>query len=135
MIVDTMVFAYALLGVTKHRELATRILASAERIEVPDLVRAELANVVSLWVRHEGVPLSVALAALEDCEALVDRVWAGDALWARAVELAVEREHPVYDTMFVALAETLGTPVVSFDGKLRRKFPEFVVSAEDMDPA
>ena len=132
MILDTMVFAYALLGVTKHRELAATILESADRIDVPDLLRAELANVVSLWVRHESVPLTTALAALEDCEALIDRVWEGDALWKRAVELAVERQHPVYDTMFVALAEKLGTPVVSFDGKLTRKFPEFVVSADRM---
>ena len=131
MIVDTMVFAYALLGVTQHRTIAAHILESVDRIDVPDLFRAELANVVSLWVRHKAVDLRTAFDVLEDAETLVSKVWPTDLLWERAVELAVTKGHPVYDTLFVALAETLDSRVASFDRQLKRKFPDLVVLGED----
>ncbi|MCK5689898.1 type II toxin-antitoxin system VapC family toxin, partial [Myxococcota bacterium] len=85
-------------------------------------------NVVGLWVRHKEVPLEMALEALEDANSLVNSVWSTDALWARALELAVEYQHPAYDTLFIALAELRETRVVSYDKKLKKLFPEQVMT-------
>lgn len=63
-----MVFAYALLGVGGFREQASEALASADLIEVPDSLRAELVNVVWKWICTKGVSLSLGLEVLRDAE-------------------------------------------------------------------
>ncbi|MDZ7749124.1 MAG: hypothetical protein U5K43_10050 [Halofilum sp. (in: g-proteobacteria)] len=44
-VVDTMVYAYALLGVTEYRDAAARTFAAGEPVLVPDSLWAELGNV------------------------------------------------------------------------------------------
>lgn len=46
MVIDTMIFAYALLGVEAFRQDATAILEQADTISVPDSFRAEMAIVL-----------------------------------------------------------------------------------------
>lgn len=122
-----MVFAYALLGVPRYREESLRVLESVDRIIVPDSLRAELANVMWQWVTRDGVSLDVATAALHDAEALFTHVVPTSLLWERALELSVEHEHPAYDTLFVAAAERMDTRMVTYDGKLRRKFRRLAI--------
>ena len=74
MVIDTMVFAYALLGVEGFREQALKALESADLVEIPDSLRAELVNVVWKWVKTKGLPLELGLEVLQDSEALIDRV-------------------------------------------------------------
>jgi len=123
---DTNVVADALLGATGVREDALKALRGADEIVVPDLFFAEMANVVWQYVSRAGVPLSRGLELLDDAEALVSRSVPASALWHRALALAAERSHPVYDTLFVALAEAEGTKLVTRDARLRKRFPEFV---------
>lgn len=125
-VVDTNVLADALLGVAEVREEALRALREADEIVVPDLLFAELANVVWQYVTRASLPLPRGHEILDDAEALVTRSVPVTALWHRAVELAVERKHPVYDTLFVALAEAEGTRLVTRDLRLRERFPDLV---------
>jgi len=69
----------------------------------------------------------LALDALWDAEALVSEFVPGNVLWERALELAVERRHPAYDTLFLALAELRGCKVVTYDELLIERFPELTV--------
>lgn len=64
MIIDAMVFAYALLGVKGFRDQAVNVLASAESIQVPDSFRAELVNVVWQWIQYRNIPLETGLEVL-----------------------------------------------------------------------
>ena len=121
---DTNVVADALLGAAGVREEALRSLRDADEIVVPDLFFAELANVVWQYVTRAGVPLSRGLELLDDAESLITRSIPASALWHRALELAVERSHPAYDTLFVALAEAEGTHLVTRDARLKKRFPE-----------
>jgi predicted nucleic acid-binding protein len=45
----------------------------------------------------------------------------GRALLDRAMRLAVRLDHPAYDCMHLALAQTAGNPFVAADGRLLRK--------------
>ena len=129
MIIDTMVFAYALLRVEGFSEQALEVLATADLIEVPDSFRAELVNVVWKWLKTKGLSLDLGLEVLQDAEGLIDRVIPTERLWERALELAVQYNHSAYDTLFIAAAELGETRVVTFNKKLLRIFPGLTVDA------
>ncbi len=127
MVVDTMVLAYALLGEADLHARAVEALKAAPELVAPESLRAELVNVIWLWIRHRGVGTSVGLAALRDAEALVDEFVPLSPLWEEALELAVERDHSPYDTIFVVLARRRGMKLLTHDGPLVKRFPEWTV--------
>ncbi len=129
-VVDTMVFAYALLGVTKHRDAAAAALERAGSIFVPDTFHSEIANVVAQWVRAEHLDLALGIGVLRDAAALITAVKPAEALSETALKLAVEHKHPAYDMMFVALAREIGAPLLSYDSKLKKLFPELVFTPD-----
>jgi predicted nucleic acid-binding protein len=46
-------------------------------------------------------------------------------LWETALDLGITHNHSPYDTLFVALALQQGTTVLTDDGALLRRFPEW----------
>ena len=131
MVVDTMVFAYALLGVPGFRDESLAVLTSGQDLLVPDSFRAELANVVWQWSRKNTMPLTVALDVLGDADALITDAVGADSLWERALELSIEHDHPAYDTLFVALAESEGVNLVTYDQKVQKKFPQLAITPSE----
>ena len=131
MVIDTMVFAYALLKVEGFHEEALSVLGKASEILVPDSFRAELANVVWQWIKVRGVPLDVGINILRDADSLVTQVISSASLWERALILSVTNNHAVYDTLFIALAERFNTKVVTYDAQLYKIFPGNVVTPGD----
>ena len=132
MVVDTMVYAYALLGVTEFRDSASRVFDDHGPICVPDTLWAELANVFWQWVRHRDLDPALALELMTDAEALTDHITSSTSLWRPALELALQHNHPVYDTLFIALAQREGTRVVTFDRKLLERFPDWTVAPNEI---
>lgn len=128
-IVDTNVVAYAVLGPADLREVAWRALADVDEVAVPDLFFAEFGNVVWQWARRLEVGAAEFLGALDHGEAIVERVLPAERLWRAAVGLALRRDHPVYDAVFVAAAERAGTKVLTFDRRLLAAFPGLAVDA------
>lgn len=126
-----MVFAYALLGVEAFRQDAAAILEQADSISVPDSLRAELANVLWQWIKHRKVSMTTALEIMDDTESLIGQTLSGKDLWERALVLAVESNHPAYDTYFIAAAEREDTQVISFEKKLKAVFPDRVLTAAE----
>lgn len=131
MVFDTMVLAYALLKVSAFREEAARAIEVAEAIWVPDSFRAELTNVVWQWTSERGTDLDSGLSVLRDAEALISEVFPGNMLWEEALALSIARRHPAYDTLFIALAAIQSSKVVTYDAQLRKKFPEYTISARE----
>jgi len=127
-VVDTMIFAYALLHVDGFHDDAAEVLEAATNIAVPDSVRAELANVVWQWCTHRDLSLEVGRSALDDADALISRIVPANHLWHRALEISGEVRHPVYDTLFVAAAERYDTRLVTADERLLALFPAITVS-------
>lgn len=126
MVVDTMVFAYALLRVEDYYEQAIAAIETAEQIIVPDSLFAELGNVVWQWIQFRQLPIRTGLEVLEDAEALVDKIIPTTHIREVALELAVQASHPFYDTLFIAAAIREQVQVITFDRKLAIKFPERV---------
>ena len=129
MVFDTMVFAYALLGVKPFREDSLEALRKSETIVVPDSFYIEFTNVLWQWVKTREVALDHATQLLHDAEALVTEVVSASQLTEQALQLAVTWDVAVYDTLFVTLAIAKNSKLISYDGELLEKFPDVVISA------
>ena len=101
---------------------ALRVLDAGESEDVlllaPDTIEPEFWNV--LWQRHKDGELSLETVrdywdAFEESVMLLGEVL---PLMPQAVEIAVESRCIIYDALFVALAESEDTVVVTADGKL-----------------
>ena len=120
-----MVVAFALIGQADLHEKSIRFLRDAKDLWAPESLRAELVNVMWLWVRHRGVDPAVAIERLRDVDGLLTGLVPIADLWETALELAVARDHSPYDTLFVALAISQNTKLVTADEALLRRFPEW----------
>jgi predicted nucleic acid-binding protein len=128
MVIDTMVFAYALLGVEPHKGIAIKSLEKADAIIVPDSIRAELGNVTLQWIRQRGVAFETGISVMEDAEALYTRVLSAEVLWESALALATDAGHPFYDTLFIAAADLENTHFITFDQRLLNAFPNDTIA-------
>lgn len=128
MVFDTMVAAYALLGVESRREEAWEALRTADEILVPDVFWTELGSVVSHWLASRSLELEHALEVLRDAESLVTDVVPTVRIFEPALELALKRELPFHDALFAAVAETRATRVLSYDPRLRAAFDGLVLT-------
>ncbi|BBD59673.1 tRNA(fMet)-specific endonuclease VapC [Nostoc sp. HK-01] len=122
MVIDTMVFAYALLHVEDRYEQTIAALETVDKIVVPDSLFAELGNVIWQWIQFRQLPLQLGLDTLQDAEALVDVMIPSSQIRDAALKLAVEASHSFYDTLFVATAIQSDTQVLTYDQKLAAKF-------------
>ncbi|MEM6274409.1 MAG: type II toxin-antitoxin system VapC family toxin [Myxococcota bacterium] len=132
LIADSNLVCYALLGVAKYGEEAMQVLESLDEIVVPELFRAEVVNVLWQMVQHADVDISLAHEALDDADSLIDRIVPTTATMHRALELGVAAKHPTYDLHYVSAAELLGTKLVTYDARLRRKFNDITVAPPDL---
>ncbi len=116
-VIDASVVAAALFGET-HGDAARAILVSGVQLRAPDLIYAELANVI--WKRyHRGeIDETEAAGLMSDVMALLLEVAPSQQLAAPALELAMRTGRTVYDCLYVALAVQLKTVVVTLDRRL-----------------
>ena len=102
-------------------EAAIALLDGDEPLIAPDLVVAELVNATWKLVRSGEISdehgRRIVAAAAPSFTTLVD----APTLANRAYSMAIALEHPVYDCLYVALAELQKTRVITADKKLRRK--------------
>ncbi len=107
---------------------ALRVLDAGERGDVrllaPDSIEPEFWNV--LWERHKDGDLTLDEVrdywdAFEESVVLLGEVL---PLMPRAVEIAAESRCIIYDALFVALAESEDTVVVTADEKLLKALKE-----------
>jgi predicted nucleic acid-binding protein len=99
-------------------ERAEELRRSGEALLAPTLVVAEIGNAV--WKRAVRGDLSSAEAidAVATATALFTALTPMEHLAARATEIAIELNHPIYDCFYLALAERERAPIISADAKL-----------------
>jgi len=103
----------------EQQEQALALLDTDEALYAPDLILAEVSN--AMWVRLRGITgdhrpaVSAAASALP--RMLTALMPVADLL-PRAIELAFELTHPVYDCVYLALAEQEKAALVTADRRL-----------------
>jgi len=120
-VVDSNVLAYLYLP-GKFTEAAERLLEDDPDWHAPILWRSEFRNILTGCLRRGTLSFEQALAIQREAESLLDG--AEHELDSRQVlELARRSECSAYDCEFIALAQALGTHLVTMDGKLLKGFP------------
>ncbi len=119
--------------------LALAVLASDEILISPDLVVAELCNAAwRLWRKQEMTLDQVRIVADQASSAFAETS-PSDALAAKAVDIAVRLDHPVYDCLYLALAEIREARLVTADRRLVSRVGDtpwhrYVVSLDEFGP-
>lgn len=114
-VVDSSVLVAALLDSGSHGAWAERILASGS-LHVPELARAEAANILRRLERAKEIMPSEANAAYDDLMQLDLELFAFDPFADRIWEL----RHTLtsYDAWYIAIAEALRLPLATLDMRL-----------------
>lgn len=123
-VVDTNVIAYYLLGTKPYADEAGAFWRQVDYAIAPAHWRAELANVVWMAVRSGVLQVVEGHRRLDLAGRLGVESVAIDTLWQRALSTAVTADVAVYDTLFVELAKRRNLPLVTFDARMLRSFPE-----------
>jgi predicted nucleic acid-binding protein len=119
MIVDASV-AFKWIALEEETELANSLLASTD-VLAPTLVLIEIGN--GLWKKavREQIDSSVSFSdEVRNLSQILTIVDESDYV-PRALELARQLNHPIYDCVYLAMAEALGDRLVTADLKFLGK--------------
>ena len=109
--------------ITEERfSTAAREAVARERLIAPDLVLGEAANALWRKVRLGMMPADLARRAAAGVPHLFAELVPPGALLPMALDLALRRDHPVYDCFYVALAMRGGMPLLTADRRLAERF-------------
>jgi predicted nucleic acid-binding protein len=90
------------------------LLIRRHDLVAPELLLAELGN--TIWSRvHGGLDMDIAADLLASALDLPLDLRSIRPLMARALAIAAAAHHPVYDCIYLALAESLDIPLVTAD--------------------
>jgi predicted nucleic acid-binding protein len=102
-----------------YTEAAQRLLGGDFEMLAPDLVRAEVGNVLWKKWRRDEIAAEAVGGILLDFERLPLRIETSEPLMATAWTVARLYERSFYDGLYVALARRAGCPLVTADRRLR----------------
>ncbi len=107
-------------------ERAEALLASAGeddlKLVAPTILPAEVANALWKRMRRGDMDRRKTLATGQRFEDICPLLLPIEDLVHRALELAIGSRHPVYDCLYVALAEELPADLITADERLYRAF-------------
>lgn len=95
-------------------------LRAADAMIAPSLVAAEIGSALWKAVRRGDLDISDAKAALEAALLSYEALFPLEDMRARALEFAVQLDHPIYDCFYLALAEREQAALVTKDERLLR---------------
>ncbi len=102
----------------EQEDHARRVLTDADVLLAPDLLRVELANVLWKAAGQGRLDPEQAVRILDGMDDQPLDVRAAGPLLPRALRLAIQLRHPVYDCVYIALAEREDCKVVTADRRL-----------------
>lgn len=104
--------------------LAKDLLDRLDRAEVtfhsPDLILAEVGNILWKKVRSAQLGAGQAQIAAKALPRYFEQLHPSEKLIDRALQMALELDHPIYDCLYLACAERLEARVVTADERLYR---------------
>jgi predicted nucleic acid-binding protein len=84
----------------------------------PSLLASEVGNAFWKAERRGDITRNEAVAAIRSVLGPFDDLIPDEALHARALELAIDLRHPIYDCFYLALAEREAATLVTADARL-----------------
>jgi predicted nucleic acid-binding protein len=93
-------------------------LTGEDRLIAPSLIVAEIGNAVWKAVRRGDLPHDEAPTAVEIALGPLHELAPVEQLRGRALQFAIELNHPIYDCFYLALAEREACALVSADTRL-----------------
>ena len=94
---------------------AFRLLRSGEELHAPDLIIAEITNIAwKKFLRGQITSRQADMIAGAILKAPL-RLWSVSDISQRALSIARDLRHPVYDCLYLACAETVGSGVITAD--------------------
>lgn len=128
-VVDTNVLAYLYLP-SEFTSAAEALLERDHYWTAPILWRSEFRNVLAGYMRQKSIAFDQAHTLQSEAESLLAGAeYEVDSL--RVLELVRDSDCSAYDCEFIALAQTLGTKLVTMDAKLLKAFPNVAVRLAD----
>lgn len=98
-----------------HAIAATRLLHKNLQFIAPDLIFAEVGNILWKKSRSKELTLDTASAILNDFKRLPLNSFESESLIDTAWQIATAHQCTVYDSLYVALAQTEGAILVTAD--------------------
>jgi predicted nucleic acid-binding protein len=84
----------------------------------PSLIASEIGSAIWKAVRRSNISRADARVAIEVALRPFERLVPDEELRMRALDLAIELEHPIYDCFYLALAKRERAPLISADRRL-----------------
>lgn len=103
-----------------HSEAALRLLTQPHTLHAPDLIFSEFGNVLWKRVRRNEISKKEADAILEGLRTLNLQVQPSQALIPLALEIACGENRTVYDSLYLAAAIALQSPLITADARFFR---------------
>lgn len=129
LIVDASVALKWFLDDEPYAPAARTLLHAGEPLLAPDLIVAEVCNAAWLGVRAARLRQPQAEMIARSLPPLFHMLVQSAALAERAVVIAGQLGHPVYDCFYLVLAETRGSILLTADARLLRKLRNTVWAA------
>jgi predicted nucleic acid-binding protein len=92
------------------------------KLVAPVILSAEIANALWKRMRRGDMDRQKTLETGERFDEVCPVLLPIEDLVQRALELAIDSRHPVYDCLYVALAEQLSSELITADERLYRAF-------------
>lgn len=99
---------------------ARSLVAEAASASAPDLLIAEVGNMLWRRVRAGTTPRDAVAELLRIVPAVVADLHPLCPLGPAALQIALRRDHPIYDCLYLALAQREGLPLATADRRLAR---------------
>ena len=125
-VVDSNVLAYLYLP-GECTAAAEQLLEADPDWHAPVLWRSEFRNILAGALRRNTLTLEQACAIVQEAESLLEGAEHEPAS-AQVLALVHASDCSAYDCEFIALAQTLGTRLVTMDGRLLKSFPDVATS-------
>ena len=100
-------------------------LRNEEALIAPSLIASEIGNALWKAVRRGSVTRADALAAISNILIPFEALIPVEDLRNRALEIAIELDHPIYDCFYLALAERERCAMVTADKRLLAAVKKF----------
>ena len=127
-VVDTNVIAS--MWVPNDMDEWDKVLKKDDGWVAPLLWRSEFRNVLSIYLRKDILEFPVVLQAAEEAEHLMNSS-EFEVNTTLVMSLVSNSSCSAYDCEFVALADDLTVPLVTFDKKILREFPNIAIHPKE----